>query len=407
MISDCPVLGPSFEAPLPLPQVVARIRDWDDNVLHMRAADFYLVRRGREHDSELLERVREWVASGERAALDPLLARGVLKGPITTREFPAVRRALRQDSNRGPWAGYVAHPNVASPPLLAEEFCDRNFFREHLSEALADPTSRGPQWESYLRDLNDPATAQWTGIITSRTMAAKTIYEGHDSLVHRGYVRYRPNRRLIIPVNSRGFQAMLEASLDRPEGAKTLAAMAILDHLQSVPLSARALRVGETSSGTTRLRAMHLFEFSDDDADTIQFFIRDLWRIMEAEPRRWSKVKILARCTGGRDADGAAGAPMVVEPDVLRSVTQAEREWLAAVLEANQRHVVPPILRRVAKALSRRNRRFAGDPGKRLDLELLRGDLSWLRARLGHGTVANFSAGLDRDRPPVGDSHCS
>ncbi len=243
--------------------------DWDDTIRFMPTAG-YMVRRGAETNAELRAAAAHAIETGDVAGIQDAIARGDLKGPVTTARFAEIRTQLGVS---GEWADYSAHPDFASPRFRDSEA--RNFFVEDLERALLDPRTAAPGWTHFVQALSQRESAQRLSIITSRFQSPRTILAGLRRLKARGLIRFLPRQANIFPVNHPSLQARIGASLEKPSLAKVEIAKAILDRAQQDPAPEGAV-----------------WEFREDDPGTSTLMAESLAAAVREAPQRWNRVRI-------------------------------------------------------------------------------------------------------------------
>lgn len=155
-------------------------------------------------------------------------------------------------------------------------------------ENLPEKEWQGPMFKSLQRMLSDPDTARHAAILTARKHRPESYREAFEYLREKGYVEHLPPLEHMFGVG--------DAVNADTAGAKVEIMKPLLDRVQATPVGLRAKKVFD-QDGRSKKR-LHVVHFSDDDRGNFERMASGLAAELRADPKRWSKIKIVLHYTG-------------------------------------------------------------------------------------------------------------
>ncbi len=241
---------------------------------------------------------------------------------VSTEEWALVRE---QVGKPGPWETFEFHEDLSSGSLrFFVDQPNQNHFQADVLKALAEKKEswKGPSWDSFKRALSRKYTAEWTTIITARLQSPRTIHGGVELLRDKGYFKGVLAEENVFPVAYPQFRADMRGDAKNPSLAKTKVMKMTLDKLQAVKIAPSAKPVLDRDG--VRSLPLHVWEFSDDDFGNFSKALSALSEGVQADPKRWSQVKIVLRFTGRNHPTEKARSVVIKSDGQARAVTASE-----------------------------------------------------------------------------------
>ena len=196
----------------------------------------------------------------------------------------------------GDYRGFAIPLDRKAPDFGFRDFNDARSFRADVTKAVeaSETAWRGPVWSRFAEAMRSPASAENAHLITARGHTPGAIHDGLEELQRRGYVANLLPATNIFPVQDPTLKVEGQPLVGDTATKKAFVMTTLLDAVQKAPLGAEAAPV-VTPDGRGH-RAMHLWEFSDDDYANYGKAVAALGA--EVKKSRWPNVKIRVIFTG-------------------------------------------------------------------------------------------------------------